>query len=405
MRKWIFITIMSLATIALTGCPAPTPGVDGQDGQGLPGPAGPAGPQGPSGPPGPAGPSGPPGTPAPVPTPGPSLVGTWQVVSDDFFKHEIDDSYTTQYVVFRADGTAVIHGKDAASLATNCLAAAWQESGSLLTLQPWDWDSYLLYAEKPDADTLELGRVDGSGAVLKRVVGVPLEVSCSDLQVVARHELAVQPAYLTGLAYMETPPNITHPVLWFSDSDRMTRALNFETGVVVDSKRLYGDGYVQATQGQTFWTICNCGSNDPLRSALGGLMPLDEVKAGSDFDLDVDRVAFDSTTSALWVGAWAENTEAQQLVRIDAESEPDVLIQRFPFVTLNALTAGNGRLWGLAYPNNVIEIDPTAGKALRTYRIPGRVNYLTSIAVVGDRIFVLDDLYGESALIELRIPN
>lgn len=401
MRRSMLLLTTSLMLFANAGCPTADPDGPGNvGGQDTPGPAGPQGPQGP------AGPQGPPGAPAPTPPTKPSPVGVWRVDSGELFR---DFVYSDLKVIeFRADGTATIHAQDPVSLGLQCMPTIYLTYDKMLALDTYDEDGEIALFDLVDQDHLKLTGV-ATSLQLTRIAEVPAELRCGTLTPVRSIALQRGIEPYGGLAYQGSPPGLNHGLLWFTDYSYDTRAINVETGAEIPSLKLKvksPGNFVQAMQGDTFWGICNCGDDDPTQVNRATNLVLDEVKVNQLGAGDVDALAYDEAGAVLWAATYDRTTRTEQIVRINAGAEPDLLIDKRPFAGVQAISFAAGRLWVLSWDGSVLEIDPATAKAVKTYANPDRKFYWKGIAVVGDRIFLSgdSDFDNVSEIVEFRLP-
>ncbi len=104
----------------------------------------------------------------------------------------------------------------------------------------------------------------------------------------------------------------------------------------------------------------------------------------------------------LWLSG-EPDTGSDELLCVDADAEPDVLLEVREFdLRLDALTWDGTHLWALRSSRFVLRIDPLTFEVLETYLLPDYRDDWQGIAAVGDQLSVIGQRDDEGVLVELE---
>lgn len=333
------------------------------------------------------------------------ITGIWRVTSGDLL--DIGTELPTQYVEFTDNGVAQFHQLQKRTDFAFCstflhfelnLGTIVIDSG-ISGGQGRYFSTLYAHYSQPDVDTLELQDTRGIEASLTRVNEVPTALDCQSLQVV--HRLALD-RYFTNPGELAVDGNKLRAMTY--DGGYKHIQIDPDTGEVSPSITFNGAGYdfIKDTQDADFWLICYCNPNEKIqrRTTAGALV--DEVDTRLlGAEISVEAAAFDPVTKILWVyGSRAETNETRAiLLKIDAESEPDVLVDKFDlgiasYGRIVSLAADGENLWALtssAPAQMIVKIALDTLEPIQSFEAPDTSAFYIGIAVFDSRMFLLAD--------------
>ncbi len=262
-------------------------------------------------------------------------------------------------------------GREAAVALKGCATEHVEVQSALLVFWPSD-----LYGGQPfeyaiDGDTLTLTDSEGRTAVFERVAEVPASERCDSLEATSSLPLSlpVDRAYGSNLLSDGSQ-------LWIVGEDGKAYPIDPTTASVGAGQTLATGQYYHAVAAQNgdFWAHCQCGgSEDIKRMRLGGT-EIDSVDTATDLGNEIRIRAGSWDGSRLWL--WGRNRDSNrgELLRVNSNTEPDVLedVLVFDTWTLRQLTHHDGKLWGLFRFAGwqLAELDPAAGRVTKSYVLP-----------------------------------
>jgi hypothetical protein len=320
--------------------------------------------------------------------------GAWELVEGTFFADEL------RYAEFRADrslefdfvhetGALICEGGSFHVLDGSQMLVYVPDltEGALLM---WDY-------ERPDADTLVLSWTPEQTATFTRLESVPDEAHCREFTVVQRYEGLPEPDSWSGLAHDGTS-------LWYTE-DGSSNLVPIDPATGAPGALVaFGTAFqiVYAAQGADLW-VTQGGTPEAQRRTTGDLL-VDSVHTQTDLGhrIQVIAIAFDEAGGVLWLYG-DPDTGPSELLRVDADAEPDVLIDARAFdLSLDALTWDGTYLWGLRGSGHIVRIDPDTLAVLETYLQPDDSDEWEGIAAVGGHLFVIGEPDSGGTLLELE---
>jgi len=331
-----------------------------------------------------------------------NLSGIWQRASGTLFASQTTSQ--PEFLVLNADGTGSLNLRqpDTGVLTCGNLLHTRSEPTLVLDLALFGFGTPMTLASQPDANTLQLREVGGGTATFTRAAAVGAQ--CSTFTVNARFDgLAVEPDGFSGLAFDGTS-------LWYEeDNTGLVFPINPSTGVLgasVDLGFFSQFSHVHAMQGADFWTHCGCGGSEEAerRTAAGATVDTVDTDTGLGNRIGIRGIAYDGPGNVLYLHGFASATGVQQLLRVNSNAEPDVLLGAADFpVSLRSMTWDGANLWAIAgfSPQVVIRIDVNAAAAAATYIVPDTSVQWQGIAAVGSQLFLVGSKAGEGVLINV----
>jgi hypothetical protein len=240
------------------------------------------------------------------------------------------------------------------------------------------------YSYDATGDTLTVTDQPGNATIFHRATAVPAASQCGT--VAAETVALTTPATSRGgLAAAGTALTYTS-----SDEQHWIR-YDTETGATTSVAVPLAVGqyvYVQATQGDDLWLTCHCGSDQAIqrRQPSGTLVTTIDIGAAPiNHTHGVQAATRDATR--LWLATYAEDAATFELFKIDSDAT-HALEQRLPVdVHLDAVSFLGARLFAIGnfFGPVLIELDPTTGAVLATWRLPD--HEYGGLAAVGDSLY------------------
>lgn|GEM_PF-807663 len=333
-------------------------------------------------------------------------IGIWQKTGGDAFSNLTD--FSLQFLTFNTDGTALLTFQKTGTGVLRCNQAffATIDASSLIIEAPGLTDSTrLLHYQLTDANSLTLTDSRGASSTLTRVTEVPVEFQCQTLTILRTFENLLDPDGFTGLAYDGT-------LLWYEEEDnRLIHPFDPATGtfgppVLLDNSQF---SHVHAMQGADFWAHCGCGNGEDVQRRTQADVLVDTVNTNTDLgnQISVRGIAFDSTANVLWLHGFSFNDRVNRFLRVNAEVEPDVLLEAVDFdVILTSIAFDGTNLWGIlgfGPGQEIVQIDPATFQAIATFESPNPQVSWRGIAATGTgTLFLLGETdSGQGIIIEV----
>lgn len=322
------------------------------------------------------------------PQPQARVTGAWRLDTTeiDFGFMDVGD---LAYLEFEADPPRVhIYGTQPKVGLNGCGRALYGQDARLLNfwIRPrrgvFVLDMVYTFIADVQGDRLVLEDVDGRRATFERVTNVPEEAHCAYIEAVRRIPVRL-PAPLYTASNLVSDGN----KFWLAAFDGNVYPVDPDTGAVGAGQYL-SHTYIgiQDVQGAHFWALRRTAYGTGVyRTALGDTV-VDSVDTDTDLghELVVTAAAYDG--SYLWVFGDNPDADRYELLEVNADAEPDVLVGTYVLdLRLEALTDHDGKFWGLANFAGwqIVEINPQSGRVERAFVLPepegwGRYYGLTS---------------------------
>ncbi len=344
------------------------------------------------------------------------LAGAWRYLSGSAFSgpqfSDQDFEGTLRFLVLAEDGTLDLLLQDEASLTLFCHRGVYVRTTGGLVVEirrESEAVTLLFLRQQPDADTLVLLDASGGATTFAREAAVPPQLACIAPTVLStRPGLAAVPTFFTGLAFDGTD-------LWFTDEneddvypiDPVTGVLG--APITFDNSQFQ---MVHACQGTDFWTHCRCGGSQEAQRRTQADAFVDQVDTQVDLleEISVRAIAYDPVAAVLWLHGFGDDGIARFL-RVDSDSEPDVLLQTGDFdVSLRSMAWDGTNMWGITQSQNIVRIDVSTFTAIATYDTPDVNVEWTGIASApasggpGNSIYLIgrDTASGTGVLTEIQ---
>lgn len=204
------------------------------------------------------------------------------------------------------------------------------------------------------------------------------------------------PIVFSGLAYDGTS-------LWFNVED-FTQAVPVDPETGMPGAPIPVSGLVHAVQNGDFWTHCGCGgSHEASRWPIDGGLIVDMVDTDSDLanEITIRGIAYDSVGNALYLAG-----DDNQLLRVDSDAEPDVLLGVNTIDSLGnlgAITWDGSSVWAIvsSNPQTIIRVDVNSGIVTASYPVPDATVTWQGIAAVGPQFFLIGSKSNEGVLCQV----
>lgn len=319
--------------------------------------------------------------------------GVWRFESGPFLSGPYINSVPA-YMVFNADGSGrltMVHPETGIVSCSNLFHTRIDGVALFVSFiydgysENLEGASFLLY-DLPDDNTLEIVTSSGQPSIFRREAEIPAEFNCRPVSAVQEvANFGVAPYYDSGLAF-------DGAVLWFGNRDAyMVQPVTPDGGMLSTALPANMSHAVHAIQNGDFWMA----QGQQLQRRTTADAFVDDVRMFTDLGVDfhADAAAFIPGESVLWAFGENEDDREMQFVKIDAEAEPDVLLEKVRFDTyIEALSWDGTHMWALTgdLVSTIARIDMSTFKAVATYEIPSRYNW-RGIAAVGSRIFLIGE--------------
>jgi len=359
-------------------------------------------------------PTPPDGEPAPAPF---DITGVWKRVSGDFALASELNGADVEFVALRENGDIEVTMRHQQTQGLFCFTGLFSkvtERSILLDFGLSDlrdagvFGTSLALHNMPDNDTLEITENGQIESVFERVVEIPVEDTCTPLVVVDELEDLPEPDFPTDLV-------LINDVFFYSNDDvsRELVRINKNDGSILAPLTINGGIHQHPLtgQGDDLWNHCNCASETLLERVTQASESIDEVTEGElgFADFDVETAAFNEESKLLFIAGRDRIADRRQILVVNAEAEPDVLVNAFDFaLRIEEMTMDGPDLLVLAgFPTHVYRIETNTMKVVETFSLPLFVNRdLEGIEVDGDAIFILMERFGAGqagdSIVELR---
>lgn len=333
-------------------------------------------------------------TPAETPEKHP-LVGVWDYQAGDLHKFF---PYVYTHLELREDRVVVEYQHDAATnMILNVEGIYAPLIEGILSLQLFEPARLMFYAV--DADALELSSSPDFATTFQRGEAVANELKYKKSATLQSVDLPFE-SYRglgydgTNLFFTEDDTNMEIPV----DPDTLTAGAPVE--ITTRNATALQDG--------NLWHFTNRSRTIELKDPAGTV--LDTVKTDElGHDLDIRCATFDPVERILWLHGESNVDDKYRFLKVDADAEPDVLLEAFEFDhRLEAIAWQTDSLWAVTdFPSRVVEIDTTSRMVSETYDVPALNVYWEGMQIIGTRIFISGSKYdGQSSYVIYEIePN
>jgi hypothetical protein len=330
----------------------------------------------------------------------PSLFGVWHRTSTETM-HGVGDT-ELDYMVLNEDYTAGFHFRSPSLGVVVCHSGLFLTGPGIMVLAlPTLFPGTMMgQYEMADADTLGLMSPESETIVFERVDTLPADYVCGELAITNRYTALPTPHYDSGLAYDGTQ-------LWYTleDPPSNLQPVDPDTGTPGAPVAALTYPLVQACQGTDFWLIQVGSRKTQLRQPDDTLVDEVDTEFGLATPTTIHAVTYDSDNHVLWIHG-ADLLGADQMLRVDSDAEPDVLISVEPLdVEIEALAWHSDSLWVLvdADPYIVVQFDPAGLTPVRTYTAPRPQARWRGLAWVGESLYLIGEESGEGVLVQTEL--
>jgi hypothetical protein len=319
----------------------------------------------------------------------PEVAGVWQHTSGDLYS-----GYgTLDYLELSADGSGEMFlSRPGGALGCASLVHAALSADVLQLTISQGSDDVVRFARL--GDSLQLTDLLGHQSTFLRVAGVPDSARCKKTVEVRR---AVIDGGYNGWS------SIVGDATALYYANRAEQVIPLDPATLAAGTPITTLGYhenVIAMQNGDFWAHCACGGSEYARRMTPAGVVVDDVDT-SDFpnQIQVGAAAWDG--SRLWLaGTSNASPRPELLMRVDSESEPDVLESTATLDTrVSAMDFENGQLYVLTQVLGQVLVEMTpSGQVTRTWDLPGGPWY-RGMSVVGSTVYLLAESGNEDALV------
>jgi hypothetical protein len=130
---------------------------------------------------------------------------------------------------------------------------------------------------------------------------------------------------------------------------------------------------VHAAQGTDFWTHCRCGGSQDAQRRTQADAAVDLVDSEVDLleQISVRAIAWDPAASVLWLHGHGREDSVARFLKVDSNSEPDVLLDVADFdVSFRSMAWDGTHMWAVTDAQNIVRIDLWTFQAVATYDSP-----------------------------------
>lgn len=348
--------------------------------------------------------------PDPTPSPGqpnppekpvdvPRVTGVWERTNGNFLDYETFGR-DLEYLVFSDTGVVTVIVREPESNILMCFESLFSRlSDDALFISNGGSQtegirgSQIVFFSMADDDSLELiDDTRGTLTTFRRAAELPEESQCGTLIETGRFDGYPEPHYATGLAFDGTS-------LFYTADSNDILPIDPTTGAVGTPITLAtGSRFVQAVQSDDFWLNCYCSTAEFIKRRTRAGTDVDIVTSAElGMEFFAKAAAFDESEKILYVLGEDESAgRASTILKVNAESEPDVLLDAAPlgYFNIDAATMHDGALFAvLGYPQQIVQIDPATLKAVKSFAIPTEFIEWYGIASVGDDLVMLGENY------------
>ncbi len=331
-----------------------------------------------------------------------SIVGVWKRVSGDFALASELNGSDVEYVTMRANGSMDVTIRHPQTQALMCFSGLYSELNERAILMDFGFGGLadagfqgasLAVHDMPDNDTLEMTENGEIESVFERVAEVPLEDRCQQLAIVDVMTDFPEPDFPTDLLlvndiFMYANDNVSRELVRVNKTDgTMLTPLAIQTGV---------HQYPITNQSDDLWNHCNCGSDTIIERITQASVSVDQVtkaELGVD-DFDIDTAAFDEQSKLLYLTGRDFDLGRNQILKVNAEAEPDVLVGAFDFeLNIEAMASDGADLFVIAgFPYHIYRVNPDTMKVVESFSPPLSFNSEPAGLVVdGDTFYMLQE--------------
>jgi hypothetical protein len=320
---------------------------------------------------------------------------TWQRVSGNIFAQP---QYELTHMVLNDDSTVDLYYRHPdLGFVVRYWGLFEQGSTTLTVAAAGDLMSVpeMLAYKLPDPNTLELTSVYGDGSVFTRAA-LPTDVQCPELTALNTFPGVPEPHVGTGLAYDGLN-------LLYGNADYLVQAVTLDGHPAYTAEptrfqvHAYQDGGLWLTSGGP-------GGTDEVQRRDTGDVLFDSVNT-TDLGAStrVRSIAYDAGSHVLWLHGPANDVDGYRLLRVDSDSEPDVLLAAEQLdISVEAMTFGGGSLWLLIdYGRHIVQFDPATLTPERSYVAPRSAAW-DGLAWIDGSLFLIGTSAGEGVLIQTQ---
>ncbi len=318
----------------------------------------------------------------------------WQRTSGTLFSSSKSE---LAYLVLNADSTLEMYHRDPGVGFITCSGGLFEQGAAIVTFTFPGPESRLelLAYELPDANTLNLRDVAGEITVFTRVT-LPANATCLELSVLNTYTGLPRPSNWSGLASDNT-------LLWYTNTDGWVQRLSL-AGAPGPAGHL-SFNLVHGYQASALWLLSTADADAHVaqrRNAFDILQDeVDTEALGAPTSLR--SLAYDDANHVLWLHGTIVGSDGYQMLRVNSDAEPDVLLDvRAYDANIRSMAWDGASLWLLFGEDDyVIQVDPTTLAPLHIYTAPSDVDWV-ALAWVEDSLYLLGAGAGGGVLIQTQ---
>lgn len=318
----------------------------------------------------------------------------WQRTSGSLFSSSKSE---LAYLVFNADNSLEMYHRDPGVGFISCSGGLFEQSAAIVTLSFPGPESRLelLAYELPDANTLNLRDIAGAVTVFTRVT-LPADAVCLELNVLNTYTGLPRPSNWSGLAS-------DNNLLWYTNIDGLVQRVSLEGAPGPAADLTFN--IVHAYQAHALWLLSTAVANAHVAQRRNGFDVLqDEVDTdvlGAPMSLDC--LAYDDANHVLWLCGAVVGSDGHQVLRVNSDAEPDVLLDvRALDANAGSMAWDGATLWlMIGDDDSIIQVDPVTLAPLHTYTAPSDVDWV-ALAWVENSLYLLGAGAGGGVLIQTQ---
>lgn len=328
------------------------------------------------------------------------IAGIWKFSEGETFGQILIKDL--QYIEFKPDGSGTVYYQNEYGITANekFFYAVINESAVALdfiyssrSIQPEEADRSIAVYDKTDGPSLSLTDTEGNSITLTQETEVPSGLILEELTADAEYpDLGIELDDSTDLVYDGS-------YLWFEENDAGIiypfdpDTEEILTGSAVDLSFTGSYTHIQTFQAGSFWTHCNCGSNEVAERNTPAGTTVDEVDTDTELSspLSIESVAWDGTH--LWLSGHNYDDDIDRLLKADSDAEPDTLVSVYNFPEFDGLTTDGSAFWGiLNYFGDILirfTLEDSEVAVQSVFTLPqGNLNFI-GVERVGEDIYLL----------------
>ncbi|MCB9853463.1 MAG: hypothetical protein H6819_10240 [Phycisphaerales bacterium] len=331
-----------------------------------------------------------------------SVIGIWKRDTGDFGQASLEYGGDVEYLSIEAGGLANLTIRYEDSRALVCIPAAFAHLGDDALLFDFSATdnraaglngSTVALHKMADNNSLELTESDGRTSTFHREAMIAADDLCKHLQETDRFEIDTHIIYGSALAFDGT-------YLLLADNEDEIRPVDRETGDILPKLNMPQPryDYIETAQGKDVWLEGRNSSEVILeRRSQAGVL-IDEIKRSElglpDFDFAC--AAFDDVNKRLYMFGQDDETLALQILIVDSEAEPDVLLNTVEFRGyLEAMAFDGTDILAIGnYPQYLYRISIDSFKVTETFHLNDQDGgQFQGVAVVDGAVYLLGKVY------------